>query len=98
MRIKPLVSATAVAVLGISSAFAQTPPSPPPVSTPGPQPASATGATNSAFGRLTATEAGGVAAGVGLAAAVASGNGGNSGGGSGTGGTGGTGTGTTGTN
>ncbi|MDQ0587333.1 hypothetical protein [Variovorax paradoxus] len=97
MRINPLVSATVIAVLGISSAWAQTPP---PVQTPGPQPASATGATNSAFGRITAGQAGGVAASVGLAAAVASGNGGNSGGGSGTGGTGGTGTGTgtTGTN
>jgi len=97
MRINPLVSATVIAVLSISSAWAQTPP---PVQTPGPQTASATGATNSAFGRITAGQAGGVAASVGLAAAVASGNGGNSGGGSGTGGTGGTGTGTgtTGTN
>jgi hypothetical protein len=91
-----LVFATAIAALSISSALAQAPT--PPVQTPVAQPASATGATNSAFGRITAGQAGGVAASVGLAAAVASGNGGNSGGGSGTGGTGGTGTGTTGTN
>ena len=51
MRIAPLISATFIAALGISSALAQTPP---PVQTPGPQPASATGATNSAFGRITA--------------------------------------------
>ena len=78
MKIKPLVSAAFIAAMGISSALAQNPPqNPPPVQTPGPQPASATGAANSSFGRITANQAGGVAASVGLAAASGSGNGGS---------------------